>query len=34
MTRLCLLPKVLSEMYSLCYAQVLDDFMKSENVEF
>ena len=32
--RLCLLPKLFSEMYFLFYAQAFDDVMKFENVEF
>ena len=34
MNRMCLLPKLLSEMYFLLYAQAFDDAMKFENVEF
>ena len=34
MNRLCLLPKLFSEMYFLFYAYAFDDVMKFENVEF
>ena len=32
--RLCLLPKLFSEMYFLFHAQAFDDVMKLENAEF
>ena len=32
--RLCLLPKLFSEMYFLLYAEAFDDVIKFENLEF
>ena len=34
MNRLCLLPKLFSEMYFLFYAWAFDDVMKFDNAEF